>query len=280
MSNLRSARFRRLYRAGSRPWIYYVSFLLSGAMLILLVQTAIYLANWPEDGVGWSASNNQVNWVDPAGPAAGILQPGDIIIRWDGVPIHQSTQTYTGKQPGDEIRFDVLRDGQISTKILRLLAPSAATMVNRLEPPLIALMFWVLGIVVFAFNTSNSMARLFYGIFSYASCGILAFGALSVTGLPWASRLFYSLMWLMGPLVVHLHLNFPSPVTIPYRQFVTRTLYACAAIAVLASLTFDLETIRSSQGFRLAIYLFLAANLLASVAFLVNTYQIHASTAA
>ena len=162
-------------------------------MLMQLIEAAIYLVNWPEDGVGWSPSTDQVNWVDPVGPAAGILQHGE---------------------------FAVLRNGVVSTKTLQLSAPAVATVVNRIEPLFIALVFWVLGISVFAFNSADVSARLFHCIFSYVGCGVLVFGALSTTGLFWADRLFYLSMWLLGPLLVHLHLNLPAPLAIPHRRLV------------------------------------------------------------
>ncbi len=273
MTRLRPIPIRWLNKVESQWWLYFASLSLALVLLAFLVRSAIYLAGWPEDGVGWSSSTNRVSQVDPAGPAANILQRGDLIINWDGIPIDQTTQLYAGKQPGDEVQLTVSRDGQILTVILRLAAPSAATIGRRLEPLLIALTFWALGIVVFAFNTANNTARLFYYIFSHVGCSVLIFGALSTTGLVWASWLFYLSMWLLGPLVVHLHLYFPSLITIPHRQFLIIILYACAAAAALACLVFAAASMRVSQGLRFATLTFLSVNFLVAVTLLVQSYR-------
>ncbi len=273
MRRLRSTMFHRPNEIGLQPWVYPTSFLLAVLMLMLIVATAIYLAYWPEDGVGWAPHTNQITRIDPAGPAAGILQLGDTIIIWDGVPINQITQLYADKDAGDEVQFTILRDGRVSSKSFRLFAPSIPILVSRLEPLFIAVVFWVLGIVVFAFNSTDIAARLFHYTFSYIGCGVLVLGALSITGLSWPSHFFYFAMWLLGPLAVHLHLYFPAPITIPYQRRLLVMLYTCAVIAGLASFVLGIVAIRSSQGFRLVTYLFLIANLTTTVALLGKTYR-------
>ena len=273
MGHLRAVLSRQVNKTRSQPWVYFVSFLLAVIMLVQIIGAAIYLADWPEDGVGWSPSTKEVNWIALGGPASGILRLGDVILSWDGVPINQATQTYARKQAGDEVEFTVLRNGEAFTETLQLAKPSAATIINRLEPLFIALIFWVLGVSVFAFNSADVSARLFHCIFSYIGCGVLVFGALSTTGLFWASRFLYLSMWLLGPLLVHLHLNFPAPLAIPYRRLIITVLYSCAGLAALASLVFDVVSIRSNSIFRLATYLFLTVNFLVVVALLAKSYR-------
>ncbi|HJC60555.1 MAG TPA: PDZ domain-containing protein [Candidatus Dietzia intestinigallinarum] len=60
----------------------------------------------------------RVEGVDPSGPAAGLLEPGDIILAVDGVRVADTTEVVdevSAHRPGDEVRVEYLRDGQEAT---------------------------------------------------------------------------------------------------------------------------------------------------------------------
>ena len=60
----------------------------------------------------------RVEGVDPSGPAAGRLEPGDIILSVDGVRVADTTEVVeqvSAHRPGDEVPVEFLRDGQEET---------------------------------------------------------------------------------------------------------------------------------------------------------------------
>ena len=60
----------------------------------------------------------RVEGVDPSGPAAGRLEPGDIILSVDGARVADTTEVVdevSAHRPGDEVQVEFLRDGQAET---------------------------------------------------------------------------------------------------------------------------------------------------------------------
>lgn len=67
----------------------------------------------------------QVEGVDPAGPAAGHLEQGDVIVSVDGVPVSDTTEVVeqvSAHRPGDEVEVAYRRDGQEMTTTVTLAA--------------------------------------------------------------------------------------------------------------------------------------------------------------
>jgi signal transduction histidine kinase len=261
---LHKAQFERLY--------LFALFLLSLVSLIILGYAAFYLARWPDDGVSWSSSTAEVDWVNSSGPAAGVLQRGDVIIDWDGFPLNQNLSLYSGSRPGDPVEFTILRNGQENRVKITLAAPTWATIASRLEPLFIALAFWMMGIGIWAFRTARGAVRLLYGLYSLTSCNVLVFGALSTTGSLWTGRLFYLTLWFLGPLLINLHQYFPRTIVILHQRLGLGISYGLAAVAGLFSLTGDVIWIRN-HWFHIATLVYLAVGLTIAIVLLVNSYR-------
>lgn len=256
-------------------------FLLALLTLAILVSAAIYLLGRPADGFEWVPLNGKVEEIDPTAPAAAALKLGDAVVELDGVPLAQVNSLYAGKQPGDQVILTMRRDGEERAVPIRLIAPSLAVLVSRLEPLLIALCFWALGTIVLAFKPADSTARLFYW-FSQVSSGALAFGALSTTRVFWASQVFSLLLWFIGPLTIHFHLRFPKTTSMPHQRFLLTLLYGLAVVGSLLGLTEDSGWIRtgSLQLSSTAVRVYLGASLMAAVVLLAIAYRRAASSQA
>lgn len=268
---------RRLRRAEAQQLRLTIAYLLALVLLVALAGTGLYLVSWPDDGVLWSPADGQISYVDPQGPSAGVLQPGDVILGWDDVPFHQVIALYSDKAPGDPVTVHIARDGQVRTVAVMLAAPSLFTVMNRLSPLVVAFAFWAMGVAVLAFNPTDNTAHLFYYVFGQAACGSLVFGALSTTGLLWASRLSYTLLWCLGPLLVHLHLYFPRRIRLPRQQGLLAVLYGVALTASLHGLTGTVTWLRSIHWFQVATYVSVSMSCLLAIALLVGSYRRAAS---
>ncbi len=68
----------------------------------------------------------RVEGVDPAGPAAGHLEPGDVIVSVDGVPVPDTTEVVeqvSAHRPGDQVEVAYRRDGgEVTTTTVTLAA--------------------------------------------------------------------------------------------------------------------------------------------------------------
>jgi len=220
----------RLHRAGS-----FTLFAMALAGMILLGWVAGRMLHHPDAGVTWSLLTGLVDWVDPVGPAAGQLQPGDRILSIDGVPL-QEELLLLNRQAGDTTSFLIARHGESQRVVLRLIRASPAVVLSRLEPLLIALAFWVLGSGVLVFGSTGAQSTLLF-LVCQVSSATLTSGALSAFGPPWTAWLFSLLRWWLSPLAIHFHLLFPQPAA-PRRA--RRFLIVLYAVATLASL---LETV-------------------------------------
>jgi hypothetical protein len=77
----------------------------------------------------------------------------------------------------------------------------------------VALIFWVIGVWVQAFKPSKDASSVFF-LFFLITATFLITGPLSTIGPAWISMLLSFLLWVIGPLFVHFHFNFPNSLSI------------------------------------------------------------------
>ena len=216
----------------SKRWWISLPFILGLVVLAFMIWTIAQMMVYPHDGIGNLHPTGLITDIEPRGPADGNLQEGDKIILLDGVTWGASYESYKGKKGGDRVNFLVERDGEKVSESIILIDPPATEIATRLVPITIALIFWILGMAVQTFKPADGAADLFF-----AWCQISAFtltaGVASYLGPIWTSSLFNSLLWIIGPLSVHFHMNFPQPSYIRNRRVLIIALYCMALLGVL-----------------------------------------------
>lgn len=276
---IQPATTRWLHNAKLERLGVYVPLLLAPISLILLIGIARYLIAWPYDGVEWTSSTGVIEQVDPLGPAAGLLQPGDVVTGVNGRTLAHATQLYAGQHAGDWVTFTVRRAGAEQTASFRLTGASWRVVLDRLEPLFIGLLFWALGFVVLAFKPLDGTARLFFA-FNQVSGAALGLGALSATGVTWASQLFSVFLWFLGPLTIHLHLQFPRPLAVRRWNLLLLAIYGLAVVggALDVLQRYGRAPFIPSYLAQAASSIYLMANFFAAVALLAYTYSSSPST--
>jgi len=252
-------------------WPYFPFLVISLATLALSIYAALVLWSFPYDGImQWSARTGRIEAVDPHGPAvqAGIRR-GDRVLALNGRPLANVYPLYQGKRAGDRVVFALQRAERQLTVSLTLAVPPPRERAARLEPLLVGLGFWLVGLVVWVLRPFHSITRLFF-LVSQAAAGMLAAGDLSTIWQPWAIRLFSLFLILLAPLTLHFYARFPHPLAPRYRRPLLWLAYGAAGFLALAYLlltlpTSDLPGLASLQVVR---YSFMALMLLAALALL------------
>jgi signal transduction histidine kinase len=220
------------YIQGKTFWLYLAFALLSLTNLVLFLSVAVLLCDRPDEGFTWSQSD-KVQEIIPGSPAAiAGLQTGDVIIERDGLSPLTGSYLYRDKKPGDTVIYSVLRDGLRHTIPVTLRAPSSMLIFRRLEPLLIAVFFWVIGIVTAYMKPTSPESLLFY-LYSQAGAGVLTAGTLSAFNVAWAARLFNVLLCLLASLLLHFHLTFPVCQFASSRKLIVSCSYSTSSILML-----------------------------------------------
>lgn len=191
-------------------------YLLSTAVLALLVWSTILSVRQPDIGVFWEYSTGIVYQVDAFDPFAKIIQKGDRIISSEG---HLPGEVYRqiAGQAGKSIPLVIERNGEISTVQMPLLEPGLPLLASRITPLLIALAFCLTGGIVYSFSKATRQNILFF-IFCQMLAITLGAGAISSFTDRWVTTLFdLGLIW-AGAFIVHLHTIFPTGITFRYKK--------------------------------------------------------------
>ncbi len=248
-------------------------YLLASVSLSLLVWAASIQLRRGYDGLEWNPLSGEVLIVDPNGPAAELLQVGDIVLRMQGLPAAIAPPLYSRLIERDEVAFDLRRLGADIRSIVTMTRPPPRIIVQRLVPLAGGLAFWLIGVAVMAFGQAGGLARLFFSSCLVAS-GVLGTGSISTAGPVWSSTLFNILLWFAGPIAVHLHLRFPE--ARGRSRTLPAALYGLATLGSLPFLLLGAAGVRASAWNAVVFMagrLFLSANLLLVVGLLLNSYR-------
>lgn len=217
-----------------RRWGRFAPYILALASLLLFLWGARWLVQSPDAGASWSLVTGVVNRVAPQGPAAGRLWPGDRILAVDGLPLWQARLS-PERRPGQLIHLLVERMGRTQPVVVTLAQPSWSELLSRLQPVLIGLIFWDLGVIVLAFSALGGEAFLFFLLCQISSAALVS-GAASAFAPLWVSELFGLLLWWLVPLAVDFHFRFPLSAAQPRAGRLTVLVYLLAALGAFLDL--------------------------------------------
>jgi signal transduction histidine kinase len=212
---------------------YILAFGIAYLTLGFIGWAANYVRGIPYDGLEWKIITGRVQKVDAAGPAAGLIHPGDQIVAIDNVPPEESLPLYSDYAPGDTIQFSLRRDAGEVTVDLKLSSVPLGVLVRWLIPYIVSIFFWLVATGILAFGRSGIRDLLFF-LWGMVVSNLLASGSVSSVGPSSISTMFNVLLWFVGPVTLHFHLHLLE------LKF-TRTrwpLWLSYGIAILGSLPF------------------------------------------
>ncbi len=217
-----------------RGLLRYVPFLLATGIFFLLGWAGLVIVQRPYSGLTWSYKSGVIHQVDPQGPAAGLFQVGDQITAIDGLPPYQA-RDLPGRKVGDPVAFTVERGQDILSLHLQLTRASLTWALTSLTTILVALSFWLFGLLVLVFGPPDKLVRYFF-LFSQSFTLILGLGSVSSYGPLWSGWIFNLLQWWTGPLIMHTHLLLANSRSSKNQDRILRFLYALALIFSLVDL--------------------------------------------
>lgn len=263
----------------SRRWLSGFPFMLALAVLLILGWSVLLALRFPYDGISRFSTTGFVKEIDPAGPTFGVLEVEDKILLVDGVEESIAQPFYTNKRAGESVEFVIQRgESQQSVSII-LEEPTTEEIFTRLAPLSLALIFWIIGVGVQAFQPASEGANVFFLFFQVAALFLIT-GMLSVFGPPWTYDLYNILFWLVGPITLHFHLYFPQNTNLPRQNVFLTGLYGLALISGVPFLRYGTSVIRTSIWFSSLIFasrIFLVLNFVTVIGLLFYSYR-HAMT--
>jgi PAS domain S-box-containing protein len=266
---------RALTIQSSHRWWISVPFVFALVSLVYLLWATWLVVIQPFDGILSFHPTGLVSEIDLNSPTAAVIQSGDKIVSVDGIPFSEASPLYAGKKSGDTVVFLINRSDQLLTDKIVLMDPPLEEILVRLAPLLVALIFWSIGVGVQAFKPAYEATNPFF-LFFLASVILITTGSISSVGPFWTPGIFYSFLWLIGPLAVHFHIYFPQKTSFRGNRILLTTFYL---IAVLGGISYWLPGspfYRTSPWFAqifTLVLLFLAFNLLIVVGLLIYSYR-------
>jgi signal transduction histidine kinase len=186
-------------------------------LVLLLAYTYAFFFRVPYSGFYFNPSNGQILEIYIKSTHSAALQQGDIIEKIGSVSradyIADSTRTFFNSVlPGQVVAIDILRNGQLVT------IPWVFPGFNReefrsrlLDTWWLAYTFWFFGMVTQLFiRPKDQRWRSMIAVY-YLTAAWLVFGSMSGRQVWWSSVLFHATTWLVMPVYLDLHWNFPKP---------------------------------------------------------------------
>jgi two-component system phosphate regulon sensor histidine kinase PhoR len=259
----------------SQRWWRGFPFFLALISLIFIGWSAYLQFTYPSDGVLNSNTNGLITELDSFGREINQLRVGDILVSIDGVPYQDADRIYENKGPGDTVELVIFRDEKFVQKTIQLISPQIEVILSITIVVILALLYWGMGVGVLAFKPGDITSNLFF-LFTQVCALFLAAGLGSSVGPSWTSSLFNFLLWLIGPIAVHLHYYFPQSVQFRGRRNTLVALYIIALIGGLPYIVLGAPAIRSFSWFSqlyAAGLLFLSINLVMVIWILIYDYR-------
>ena len=255
----------------SQRWWISFPFILALASLLFIIYSVSLNLTYPHDGIlDYSVTDGTITDLDDFGKNFNHLQTGDIILLVDGKPFADASPFYAGKRAGDQALLIVDRGGERLAVTIDLIKPPLEIILSAFIPLVVALSFWLVGLIVQAYNPRDEDSRLFF-LFCLASAILLTAGTDSVIGPAWTSSVFNITMWIIGPLAVHFHLHFPQTNKNYYKDFLLAGLYGFGLLGGLPYLIFGAQAVWLSNwysGLSAGSQLFLVINMMIVLALL------------
>jgi signal transduction histidine kinase len=222
-------------------WSYIPFLLFTLSVLTLILWAVVTLWNLPgydlprHDGLIWASSQERIDDIEPQGPAARAgIQLGDQLLAVDGVPLAASrVLPYYAKAAGDVVEITWLRDGQRLAAQVELSPAALGIRLVRLEPLLVAFLFWIISLVTWGLRPFHGVTRIFF-LLSQIMAAMLAAGSLSTIRWPMSSLAFNLFLTLMAPLLLHFLARFPEPLPQRFYRPLLVLAYGGALLVILA----------------------------------------------
>jgi|GEM_PF-787876 len=230
-------------------WVYAPFIVMMLAVLALTVWATWMLCLFPYAGVAWSPRQGDVASVDEHGPAAraGVL-PGAKVLAVDEVALTNLDTPYNGKGVGERVTLTVMHEHQLSIVTLRLISAPLSTLIIRLEPVLVSVVYSALSFWIWALQPFHHLTRLFF-LLSQTMAGMLLFGALSTIHVTGSALLFRMSLLLLSPLILHFYTWVPTPQPPQRRIWLLRLGYGGAVVGGLLSLGYSFHLGNANEPF-------------------------------
>jgi two-component system phosphate regulon sensor histidine kinase PhoR len=259
----------------SQRWWRSFPFILALISLTFIGLSAYWVFAYPHDGIISISASGEIGGLDSYGRDENQLMVGDQIYSVDGVPYRDAVRIYEGKQAGDSVDFIVIRNGSQVSLTVELIKPQIELILTLSVVLILGLVFWGMGVGVLAFKPGDITSNLFF-LFTQVGAMLLVTGLSSSVGPNWISSFFNFLLWLIGPVAVHLHYYFPQQVEFRRRREVLVGLYVIALLGGAPYLVLGAQSIRSylwsTQLFAVGL-IFLIINLLFVIGLLIYDYR-------
>lgn len=243
--------------------------------LTFIVLSAYWVFTYPHDGITSTNTYGEIRGIDSFGRDENNFQLGDRIYSVEGVPFRDAVRIYDGKKAGDTVEFIVIRNGSQVFLTVELVEPQLELILTTSVVFILGLVFWGMGVGVLAFKPGDITSNLFF-LFTQVSSLLLVSALTSSVGPRWVSSLFNFLVWLIGPIAVHLHYYFPQPVEFRRRKEILAGLYAIALLGGAPYLVLGVQSMRSflwSNQLYAASLIFLTLNLVFVIGLLIFDYR-------
>ena len=222
------------------------------AMASLLTLTTIALiaaaaAAWLHsgyDGMVWSTPGYVVLSIEADSPAQRTgIRPGDKVLAVNGVPISQRFPLYDSG-PGSSVTVSLQRGQDTILVPLVLGTMPARSLVLRLCNLTLAVVFSTLSFA-FSFGQQRSRASLAFLLFYQLLALVIASGTSSGLQLPWAVRLLYIGLSLLGPASLEMAGAFPIVRDDPWLVWSRRACWVLGGLLAAPFLFLPLAMLRA-----------------------------------
>ena len=171
--------------------------------LIITFWSITLILRVPYIGLDWSYQTGKVIDIAPGGPASEQILQDDIILAFDNIPTFQA-RGLPGYSPGDMVWVRLKRgENEISRQITLDSSPLHLILL-RFAIIVIAISFWLLGLLVFLKSKYSKITSIFF-LFCELFASALSLGSISAYGPRWFSTIFNAILWWIGPLLIQTH---------------------------------------------------------------------------
>lgn len=202
---------------------------------MILLWSVPYYGLDPFDDAIRSTRGGTVTKVEPSGPAglAGI-KPGDRLSIVAGYATLYTPQPASKENTG-AVTVAVQSANRQYQVELTPVAPPLHVEIKRLEPLVVAFIFFAVGLAIWVLRPFHRVPSIFF-LASLLSADMLTTGALSAVYYPQSDLAFRLLLTLLAPVSLHFFSTFPTVLAARWRRPTLLIVYVVAALLVIATL--------------------------------------------